>query len=168
MSAQPSTHLTEEALDDVLIGIGAPESEAHLASCSLCREKLTDFRTNVSAFNRASVAWSEAEAMKRPVAAPKAAGIWHIVSPFEWALAALLFLSVGIPVWNREHRGAVPENAESLAESADSEVQIAQDNALMKSVDSALSADDISPLRDYQMDVRIHTDARRKSKMRGR
>ena len=59
MTPSLSNHLSEEALDDVLIGLGSAESEAHLAVCPECRAEVETFRGDVALFNAASVAWSE-------------------------------------------------------------------------------------------------------------
>ena len=40
MTPASSTHLSEEAFDDVLIGLGSPESETHLAVCEDCWRRI--------------------------------------------------------------------------------------------------------------------------------
>jgi hypothetical protein len=152
MNAQLSTHLSQEALDDVLIGLGSTESELHLETCAACREKLEEFHANVRTFNQASLAWSEARPMARLDVAAKAKASRRMLSPLEWALAAAVLLLIGMTAWNREHR-PMPDRGVAVAPAPpeDSETQIAQDNDLLRSIDASLSANDVSPLSDYQI-----------------
>jgi hypothetical protein len=40
MKSNFNAHLTEEALDDVLIGMGSEEAALHLAACPECRARV--------------------------------------------------------------------------------------------------------------------------------
>jgi hypothetical protein len=165
MTAQ--THLSEEALNDVLIGFGTSSSEAHLAACAACRGQLEAFRGNVQLFNRASLAWSEARSATMPHPAPSR----HVLfAPLGWALATMLLLTIGIPVWKFEHRSspntvsvaAQNSNASPIAASNDSETQIAEDNHLLREVNEALNVNEASPFAEYRLaeGPRSHRKAR--------
>jgi hypothetical protein len=143
------THLSEEAINDVLIGMASPESETHLAVCPECRGQVQEFRFGMQIFDQASLAWSEARhaSALRIKAEPKPRRIAAASS--LWTLAAMVLLAIGVPVWSHYHDS--PRNPAPASAPADSEAQIAQDNELMHSVDIALSEDDESPIRAYHL-----------------
>lgn len=158
MTTETSTHLSEEALNDVLIGLGSPESEQHVAACAECRAQLQIFATEMQLFNQTSLAWSEARsatlgAIELPKKRPA------IYAEVGVALAAALLLAIGLPIWMHTHGPAKhPEQAATAAAMGqqDSADQIAQDNELMRSVDMALSSSEESPVSDYQILERPH------------
>jgi predicted anti-sigma-YlaC factor YlaD len=168
MTLQRSSHLSEEALNDVLIGLGSPEAEAHLDECEVCRGKLQAFRSEVNVFNQASLAWSESRAEKSSCVAREARARSVIFSPAVWALAALFLLVIGFPVWNRGHRALPDGKTETAVESSVSEAQIAEDNNLLRSVNAVLSANEASPVSEYRLlDMpRSHRKARLESRNR--
>ena len=149
MNAELTTHLSEEALDDVLIGLGSAESELHLETCAACRGKLEEFHANLQTFNQASLAWSEARSTSRFDVFSRGKAQRRIVQSLEWALAAALLLAIGIPVWNRYNRPVSDHDTGIATPLQDSETQIAQDNDLLRSIDAALTSNEVSPLSDY-------------------
>ena len=165
MKPESSAHLSQEALDDVLIGLGSPESEVHLAVCAACRGQLERFQSSVRAFNQASMAWSEVRAEAKPVKQLRdhtSRARVSMFAPLGWAMAAALLLVIGIPVWNREHRPVVEQNPAAASTSGDSEAQIAEDNNLLKSIDAALNASEASPVSEYHLseEPRVHRKTR--------
>jgi hypothetical protein len=143
-------HLSEEDLNDVLIGLGSPESDAHLVVCNECRDQVEHFRSEVEMFKQTSLAWSEARSLSIPrISRPKATPA--ILNPVAWAAAAALLLMIGIPVWNNDHRAASDQGTAQVQMPSDSEAQIAQDNALLQSVDAVLSAGETSPINEYDL-----------------
>jgi predicted anti-sigma-YlaC factor YlaD len=165
MRDKPSTHLTEEAFDDALIGLGSPQTEAHLAECADCRDRLQEFRSQIDLFNQTSLAWSEARPAK-PVLIEEPRPRLSLVpyAPWGWVLAALLFLVIGVPVW--QHTRHPITNLGSASVPQDSEEQIAQDNNLMRSVDAALNETEASPLREYNFTGRSHPRLKQRSEVR--
>jgi hypothetical protein len=171
MTQQISAHLSEEAFDDVLIGLGSAESEAHLAVCDVCRGHLKEFQSNLQTFNQASLAWSQATSEARPVPISmseegaslrlfaRPAGRLRIFAPVGWAVATALLLVLGLQIWNREHQpsltgntatdNAVSNNSTQTATQGDTEAQIAQDNQLLQSVNLALNTGEASPFQEY-------------------
>ena len=147
MTPGATTHLSEESLDDVLIGLGSPESHAHLAACTECRAQVEAFQGDVRLFNAASMAWSE----NRPRSAPHrtharlAFGSWAAVS------AALVLMAVAI--W--QHRPTPVPNHTTILQPmpVDSAAQIAQDNQLLEAVNAAISPDEDSPIDEYNIRV---------------
>jgi hypothetical protein len=160
MTPDISTHLTDEALDDVLIGLGSFEAEAHLARCLQCRSRVESFRADVALFNAASMAWSESRPQR-----PARASLRHSGDPIRfafvsWSAVAALLLITAVAVWR--HSVVSPPNHVNIVESqpVDSEAQIAQDNQLLQEINAAISSDDESPIEEYNL--REHSQARLK------
>lgn len=154
MSSGQGTHLSEEALHDVLIGMGTAAAEAHVAACAECREQMETFRTGMENFNAATLAWSQARPMRRPIVTRTRARI--AMAGAGWALAAALLFAVCLTTWKRyqsqNQTAEQPAVTQSAPQAEDTETQIAQDNELMRSVDAALSASD-SPIAEYHLRV---------------
>ena len=150
MTAEHSAHLSEETLNDVLIGMSAPEADAHLAACPACRSQLEEFRSTMQLFNQTSLAWSEARPMKKPA---RSVSILrpYLLGPASWALAAVALLAIALPVWQHEHRAPVQSAPVAAAEPEESPTQIAQDNDLLQAVNVALNTDEASPLSEYRL-----------------
>ncbi|MDR3727338.1 MAG: hypothetical protein P4K86_09880 [Terracidiphilus sp.] len=156
-----SAHLSEEALDDVLIGLGSPESDAHLAECEACRSQLEQFRSGMRNFNQASLAWSDARPLKSLPARSKVRQA--AFAPVGWAFAtAVLLLIIGVPVWRHDHRIAPSNGTVPAVTIEDSPAQIAQDNDLLRSVDEALNSSEASPISEYHLSdgPQLHRKAR--------
>ena len=170
MSKQSATHLTEEALDDLLIGLTSVESEAHLAECAACRTKVQAFGAHLNVFNQASLSWSQsrAEALPaiRPAASAKVKSIWTALAPLEWAAAAAVLALLALPVWNRNQLPVPVGSAVATPSAPDTEAQIAEDNDLLKSVDAALNTNDASPIAEYDLIDRPRSHSKAKPKTR--
>jgi anti-sigma factor RsiW len=145
----PLTHLSEEALDDLLIGLGTPQSHSHLAACPECRAKVDVFRADMRLFNAASINWSEARPplprrnLSHPARMRFAFASWA-------AVAAALFI-MAFAVWHHRTVSA-PDQAQIMRpQPADSEAQIAQDNQLLEAVNVAISPEEVSPIDEYNI-----------------
>ncbi|MDR3745264.1 MAG: hypothetical protein P4K80_03940 [Acidobacteriaceae bacterium] len=153
MKPQSSAHLSQEALNDLLIGLGSSASQAHLEQCASCREQVESFRCGMDAFNSASLAWSEAGAGK---SLPRRSQARHaFFAPLAWTLATATLLLIGIPTWRHEHRApqslvAAQRVAPQSESSGVSDAEIAEDNDLLRAVDAALRTDQPSPLRNQR------------------
>jgi anti-sigma factor RsiW len=160
------THLSEEALDDVLIGLGTAEAHAHLAACAECRAQVAMVRGDIALFNAASMAWSDS---RRPQPLPievrhhprlRAAFI-------GWAATAAALGLMAVGIW-RHHPAAPPNNANTVQSMpVDSEAQIEQDNKLLQAVNAAISPEEASPIEEYKIveSPHPHTKARSKTRM---
>jgi len=168
MITEFSDHLTEDALNDALIGLSSPESEAHLATCAVCRVKVEEFRSEMQMFNQTTLAWSEA----RPAKSLQGAGRTkaHPVSfaAAGWVLAAVVLLMIAIPVWNRDRRSAARDRVVPASAPENSEAQIAQDNELLRQIDMALSASEASPINEYHLADRPHPRLKVRKELRNR
>jgi anti-sigma factor RsiW len=164
MTPTSPNHLSEEALDDVLIGLGSEESEAHLAVCSECRAQVETFRGDVALFNAASAAWSES---RRPQPRLREREDARTRIAFvSWAVAAAALVVMAFGVWH--HRPAPPSNQASAfqPQPVDTEAQIAQDNQLLQAVNAAISPDEDSPIDEYKIleSPKSHREAHSKTR----
>ncbi|MGO8756545.1 MAG: hypothetical protein ACLQG3_00330 [Terracidiphilus sp.] len=156
MTRESTTHLSNDALNDVLIGLGDAESEFHLAACPLCRAKVEEFRSGLDTFNQTTQAWSEARSSTSPRIEVRPRRLRLSVPALSWALAAAVLLTVAAPVWR--HNDFFPAHRDTQATGApeDSEAQIAEDNELLKEVDAAINPEEVSPIKEYDLSVRPH------------
>lgn len=152
MTPASTNHLSEETLDDVLIGLGSAESHAHLEVCDECRSKAAIMRGDIALFNAASMAWSES---RRPRARVSASPARRLPAAFlGWATGATAMVLMALGIWH--HRPEHPANqantqAVQPSPAADTEAQIAQDNQLLQEVNAAISTDEASPIDEYKI-----------------
>ncbi len=148
MTPASTNHLSREALDDLLIGLGSDESHAHLVVCSACRAEVETFRGDLRLFNAASMAWSQSRRQlslrERPAPRIPAAVV-------GWAVSAAAMAAMVFGIWH--HRSPAPPSQATAAQSQplDSEAQIVQDNKLLQAVNAAISTDEASPLEEYKI-----------------
>ena len=156
MTAEFPAHLTEEALNDVLIGMGTPASEQHLSACAECRARAGECTAGIALLDASSLAWSRQRAAQMPDT-PATAGARHWpLATMGWAAAAVLLAAVALPVWHsREHPKAGTVQP-AMAQAEDSEAQIAQDNALLRDVDAVVNASEAPPLGEALRPERPH------------
>jgi predicted anti-sigma-YlaC factor YlaD len=160
----PATHLSEEALDDVLIGLGSRESQAHLAACPQCRAQVEVFRGDLRMFNAASLAWSESRDGQARRRVPHA--VRTRVAFAAWAAVAVALMVMAFAVWH--HRaGVVPDQANSTqSQPIDSEAQISEDNQLLENINAAINPDEESLIDEYKIVESPHPYTKAHSKTR--
>ncbi len=101
----PSMHLTEDQMDDVLIGDLAAEAALHLKQCADCRVRVDAAKAPIASFAAVSMAWSERRSATAPVTlvqAANSAGQRHA----NWiavATAAML-IAISAPLTMHEKR----------------------------------------------------------------
>jgi hypothetical protein len=148
------SHLSEDDLDEILLGIASPESSAHLAACSVCERRFTAFQTQLkeqmAAFNQASMAWSEARSntISRDLASHKATP--RLTLPAVWSAAAAMMLAATLALHvSLDRRSSALEASNSAASqtiSASSNAihpehdqsELASDNAMLAAIDSEM------------------------------
>jgi len=151
MTPASSTHLSEEAFDDVLIGLGSPESEAHLAVCQDCWRRVNAFRSDVALFNSASMAWTESQPVLLKPSVRKTIHRTRLAF-VSWAATAAFLAVMAVAVWHHHGPAAPPRQATApLSQPSDTEAQIAQDNQLLQAVNAAISPDEESPIDEYKL-----------------
>lgn len=157
-------HLTDDQIDDALIGDLDADCAEHLAGCRECQMRLTEAEAPIAAFNEVTLAWSErhsATLPTRPVQAKGAA--WMPKAAWAATAAAVLAVGISVPV-ARHHRGndnALTASRESAAGPlmaatgpvdnpvAAREEQIARDNQMLQNIDRELDSPDASPTQMY-------------------
>jgi hypothetical protein len=134
-------HLTEDQMDDHLIGDLGAAPAAHLAACSLCMARVAQADAPLASFRAVTLAWSERQSATAPMPTVAAArSVWE--RRLAWSLAVATCAVVGLAHAN--HRASVSAPApqpvlsqEAVAPSAD---QLSSDNRLLNSIDRELSA----------------------------
>jgi anti-sigma factor RsiW len=153
MKPEIQRHLSDEALDDVLIGLGSLASHAHLAQCPTCRARVESFQSTIGLFREASLGYSKAQPVRTPPAAQgsKSRRIFGQPVFATWAAAAALLILGGPAAWHvfAPHSVHAPAVAN---QSQDSDSQIAEDNELLKQVNAAIAApDEQSVVDEYHL-----------------
>jgi predicted anti-sigma-YlaC factor YlaD len=151
MTPACSAHLSDEAFDDVLIGMASPESEAHLSTCQDCRCRVNAFRSDVALFNSASMAWTESQPVRMRATARKV--IHHTRLAFvSWAGMAVVLAVMAVAILHHHGPVAPPSHATAnVLQPADTQAQIAQDNQFLQAVNAAISPDEESPIDQYKL-----------------
>ena len=151
MTPGETIHLSEESLDDILIGLGSLESAAHLGACAQCRAQVEAFRGDMRLFNAASMAWSQSRRPQLQRSTPHRTHTWAVLG--SWAAACAVLVVTAFAVWH--HRPAPAPNQALIAQPqvVDSEAQIAQDNQLLQAVNAAIGPDDESLINEYKINV---------------
>jgi hypothetical protein len=134
-----STHLSEEDLDDFLLGLASSDASGHIAACPACRERVaafeSAFQSQMAVFNQASRDWSEARSntISRDLAAHRPS--LRLTVPAMWYSTAAAVLAVAFTLTSNLHRDAgVQTNAEIVAAAAPD--QIDADNAMLAAISS--------------------------------
>jgi len=166
-----SAHLTEDQIDDHLIGDLAPEAAAHLTACSLCANRIAEANAPIAGFSTVAQAWSERRSATLPLYVPTAVAP-RLYQQFAAAAVALAVLSVtlgGHLLRSEDHR-TIPQTATvatanstsvpaqtlvQLASSGPTDVispseriiseRISRDNRMLQDVDTALDPSTESP-----------------------
>ena len=149
-------HLSDDQLEDLLLGEADAAAADHSAACPLCYGKLQSFATLVADFNQSSLAWSQARSAQRPqvLASPARAPRRLFTTP-AYAFAATFLVLVTI-LFGRfsPHPAAHPQQlaqpaeltaSQPPAQHAGPDPQIAADNNLLAQIDSALEQPDPAP-----------------------
>ena len=108
MSNRHLTHLSEDQIDDVLIGDLAAEPAAHLKQCMQCQARLEAAKAPMASFAAVSMAWSERQSATAPVTLVQAANsAGQRRANWVAAATAMLLLAVSIPLTMRDKQTQV-------------------------------------------------------------
>jgi hypothetical protein len=155
-------HLTDDQIDDLLIGDAAAATSAHLASCSDCAARLAAAYEPLASFNAASLAWGERRSATLPLQLqPKPTGLFaggRLRVAIGTAAAAAVALVLALPLLHHgstkvtEYQAVsqpaptqtvVPapgtKPATAPTQSQTPEDQIARDNQLLEAIDRELA-----------------------------
>ncbi len=155
-------HLTEDQLDDALIGDLATQPAAHLAACEDCQMRLAEAGAPMAAFSAVSLAWSERRSATLPTPVPSRTSAW--LPRAIWAATATAVLAVGISVPSIRHElgfGNAEAPQQTMIAStgpvdnpvAARDEQIANDNRMLENIDRELGASAPSPEQEYGLRV---------------
>lgn len=149
-----AVHLTDDQIDELLMGDGADDVRAHVTACAACRERVVEERSALALFRDASMAWGERRSTGMPLPSARAAArpAW-MRAPVLTAAAVLVAAGLGISVVKNfeGRRSAVAERgALRLEAGRNSAAQIAADNRMLSEIDQALTADAPSLLEASQ------------------
>jgi hypothetical protein len=132
-------HLSEDQLDDVLLGFAPAAASEHVAACAACRDRVATFESQLGVFNQASRDWSEARSntISRDLAAHRPT--LRLTPAALWSSTAAAVLAVAFTLTINLHRDSAslqsPDDA--LAEASPSlDSEIASDNAMLAAIDS--------------------------------
>jgi hypothetical protein len=141
-------HLSEDDLDEILMGIASPDASAHLAECPPCAERLTAFESQLAVFNHASLAWSEARSntLTRDISAHKATP--RVTLTTVWGSAATLMVALAFGLSITLHPAPATLEAANPSSSQPAiavhpehdQNELASDNAMLEAIDSEMGA----------------------------
>lgn len=133
--SEPLPHLSDEQIDDLLMGDLPPVPAAHLAICTRCADRVADATDLMTSFQSVTMAWSERRsATLHPPDLSLHKHLWQRRS--AWVTACVGF-AVGLAVVNAPHRSADPRPAQ---------IQSAQQAALQ--LPSLTDVSDVSEATD--------------------
>ena len=139
-----TSHLSDDALDEVLMGISSPDAVAHLRVCEPCGQRVADFESQISLFNQASLAWSDARSntLSRDLAAHKPTPRLTIPALCYSAAAVVVAVAVGLSA--SMHRASATLEADNsstqqiAATGGVDQHEIASDNQMLAAIDSEI------------------------------
>ncbi len=137
-----NAHLTEDDLDEILMGIGSPTQTAHLAACDPCGERYAafavPFQAQMSGYNQATLDWSEARSntISRDLARHKPTPRLTLGALRAATAAVVMALALGVHGSMRHSLQAADEAATPVA--AVDEHEIASDNEMLQAIDSEI------------------------------
>jgi hypothetical protein len=150
MTGATMNHLTDEQIDDALLGDLAAEAAGHLAACGVCQQQLIAARMPLESFKAVTLAWSERRSATMPVSLQDR--MLHNASGSRrraWGTAAVavLALMVALPFGMRHANGVreasstqeVAPIAQPLQAKASAE-QIDSDNQMLHEIETELSS----------------------------
>ena len=163
MKLDRTEHLSEEEMDEVLMGLAGSDVERHLASCDACRGTLAQFRVDVVGLEQASRAWNEARANSMPAlrANTTKTGIRRFgIAAMGVACALVLMLGLligkGVQVGHRTP-SAVADSSVAEDGSPIRGGELNQDNALMVAINKETGPIP-SPLDAYHRSTMISSE----------
>lgn len=153
------SHLSDEQIDDHLIGDLAPEAATHLAGCSPCTRRVAEAEAMIANFRAVAMEWSDRRSATMPLqtAATHKPG-WVQRFAFGAATAALLAVGFTVSTISTVHTSARTQAASPAPVQAVAQVEAVSETEAMahprmsrvKPV-SQTSADDKAISRDNQM-----------------
>ena len=95
-------HLTDDQIDDLLIGDLAPEPAAHLAACDLCIARVAQASEPLASFDSVSLAWSQRRSSTLPLP-DRSRQIPLLLRQISWVPTTFVFV-LGLALLNTTHQ----------------------------------------------------------------
>jgi hypothetical protein len=145
-------HLTDEQFAEILAGDKSDDRAVlHVERCEACRNELVALGAAVSDLNFASLRWAEQRASR--IAVPSRWTLnWHALPGWGATMAAVLIFGVAIGAHMQTSNSIEPTLQPAHTVAAPSDDELAQDNKLMRSIDSELS-EQIGPQSASDLDA---------------
>jgi hypothetical protein len=136
-------HLTDDKFAELLAGDKSDtRAVLHVENCAACRDELASLGAAVGDLNFASMRWAERRAAR--IEAPSSWTLNWNALPLGATVAGVLIFGVAIGAHMQTSNQIEPALRPAHALSAPSDDVLAQDNSLMRSIDSEL-AEQIGP-----------------------
>lgn len=108
------THLTEEQIDELLMGSlssgEAAQMREHIAGCEACAAQLAEIEAPLANFNAVTLAWSERRSATMPVRPAPRRTAARFGMGFAWgSIAAAALLAAVIPILRHEQNVRVQQ-----------------------------------------------------------
>lgn len=156
-----AVHLTDDQIDDYLIGDLAESWNAHVATCAECQVRIAELKSAIDSFKDVSLAWSERQSATVPV---RLAGSTRKISHKRRAIwvataTAAIAVSVAIPLMRHEPPLPAPTSTDAAAAisahtfAAERQEQIAQDNQMLRNIDREIGTPVSSPSEVFGLEL---------------
>lgn len=158
MTNQFQTHLSDTAVDDLLIGMGSAADEEHLAGCAACRARVDAFRADLKLLEETSLAWSRVRAAGMADGPAATATRRRPLATMGWMAVGAALLALAIPVWHNLHPEQTPTvSTPPVAVATENSAQeIAADNQLLREIDAVVNTSEASPFGETLRADRSH------------
>jgi hypothetical protein len=163
MNNLQTPHLTEDELDEVLLGFASEDATRHVAVCEPCGVRIEAFRNQMAVFNHASMAWSEARSntISRDIATHKPTP--RLTLTTVWSSAATLVVALAFGLTTILHqvpvatdlKAASPDQAVIAAHPDHDQNELASDNEMLAAINSEFGAPRPAQLGIYE-NTRTH------------
>ena len=97
-----SAHLTDDQIDDLLIGDLAPEPAAHLAACDPCIARVAQASEPLASFDSVTIAWSQRRSSTLPLP-DLSRQIPLLQRQISWVATTFVFV-LGLALLNTAHQ----------------------------------------------------------------
>ena len=119
-AAETTAHLSEEQIDDQLLGELGHVAAAHLVACEHCTARVTEAAEPIADFRDVSIAWSERRSATMPLPVVARDGLlWQ--RRMGWATTAFAF-ALGFSLLSNGHKVATETASLQMEQTADAPI----------------------------------------------
>jgi len=148
-------HLTDDQIDDYLIGDLSDDAAAHLAACEPCTLRVAKAEAPIASFKAVSLAWSERQSATLPTQPVARPSNWSHRFAWATAMTAVLTLAITVPVLRHggrsdDHVAVTQAPAMVMASTGriselTREQEIDHDNQMLRDIENELTAPSDAP-----------------------